>query len=87
MEKYRKEKGKERKKEKRKIPSRSEEKADSVTLLGWELLKDPAGRDHFLSFLEREYATGTQLYTCTLQIHFTCACQKYSTEHLYASGT
>ena len=25
---------------------------------GWELLRDPIGRDHFLTFLEREYATG-----------------------------
>lgn len=29
---------------------------------GWELLKDPAGRDHFLSFLEREYATENLLF-------------------------
>ena len=29
--------------------------------LGWELLKDPIGRDHFLTFLEREYATGTNV--------------------------
>ena len=30
--------------------------------LGWELLKDPAGRDHFLSFLEKEYATENLLF-------------------------
>lgn len=28
----------------------------------WELLKDPAGRDHFLSFLEKEYATENLLF-------------------------
>jgi len=29
---------------------------------GWELLKDPIGRDHFLTFLEREYATENLLF-------------------------
>ena len=29
---------------------------------GWELLKDPDGRDHFLSFLEKEYATENLLF-------------------------
>lgn len=29
---------------------------------GWELLKDPSGRDHFLSFLEKEYATENLLF-------------------------
>jgi len=29
---------------------------------GWELLRDPAGRDHFLAFLEREYATENLLF-------------------------
>jgi len=28
----------------------------------WELLKDPAGRDHFHSFLEKEYATENLLF-------------------------
>ena len=31
-------------------------------IAGWELLKDPAGRDHFLSFLEKEYATENLLF-------------------------
>ena len=31
-------------------------------ILGWELLKDPAGRDHFHSFLEKEYATENLLF-------------------------
>ena len=31
-------------------------------ITGWELLKDPAGRDHFLSFLEKEYATENLLF-------------------------
>ena len=31
-------------------------------LSGWELLRDPAGRDHFLAFLEREYATENLLF-------------------------
>jgi len=29
---------------------------------GWELLKDPVGRDHFHAFLEREYATENLLF-------------------------
>ena len=29
---------------------------------GWELLRDPSGRDHFLSFLEKEYATENLLF-------------------------
>ena len=35
---------------------------DFANLSGWELLKDPAGRDHFLSFLEKEYATENLLF-------------------------
>ena len=31
-------------------------------IAGWELLKDPSGRDHFLSFLEKEYATENLLF-------------------------
>ena len=34
----------------------------SSIFTGWELLKDPAGRDHFLSFLEKEYATENLLF-------------------------
>ena len=31
-------------------------------IAGWELLNNPAGRDHFLSFLEKEYATENLLF-------------------------
>ena len=34
----------------------------SIFIPGWELLRDPSGRDHFLSFLEKEYATENLLF-------------------------
>ena len=34
----------------------------TIVCSGWELLKDPDGRDHFLSFLEKEYATENLLF-------------------------